>query len=233
MILYAFGDSITAGAELKRESLDCYPTLLADKLGCPVINYGKGGASNEYIFRSVVSTLLAKDLKNDFIVIGWSLRNRRDVYVNRFKYYDHIHMYKDLMHFMSESSINKLSDYEKDVVKSYYKLYDSDMDIAILTDLRNIVFLLEYLKSHNIRCVMFDAFYLEQNYEYECNETIALRSKLSSYPSWFYKGMVLETKKLNLPIGKFLHPLEEGHVMWTDYLYNYIKENNLLNRDDV
>jgi hypothetical protein len=85
--LYTFGCSFTEGfienhppyQEYKKFRGGSFPKhwteLLSEKLGCNLINDGKGGSGNQHIFTSLCKR--ANQLKkNDVVIVQWSFMNR-------------------------------------------------------------------------------------------------------------------------------------------------------------
>jgi len=52
--------------------------------------------------------------------------------------------------------------------------------------------------------------------------------RFHAHPS--FMGYCMEKK---IELGPQLHPMEEGHVAWADYLQKYIEENNLWSNEDL
>lgn len=89
--LWTFGDSQTFGfgcrpdgplseyyLNYKKEGDDIWPVHLSKKLNCNLKNYGKYGASNDYIFDSIIE-VFHEIKENDLVVIGETYHQRFDV----------------------------------------------------------------------------------------------------------------------------------------------------------
>ena len=83
--LYSIGDSWTNGHELENPITECYPYLLAQRLGCELVNDALPAASNDWMFRKTVEWICKQENTEDCIVIvGWSIPSRRE---ENFKFY--------------------------------------------------------------------------------------------------------------------------------------------------
>lgn len=89
--LWTFGDSQTFGFgcrpdgplseyyfNYKKEGDDIWPVHLSKKLNCNLKNYGKWGASNDYIFDSIIN-VFHQIKETDYVVIGETYHQRFDV----------------------------------------------------------------------------------------------------------------------------------------------------------
>jgi len=96
--IYAIGDSLTAGAECIADSdmseankRHAYPMYVANKLNYDeCINRALPGANNEWIARRCVQDLeefkrAGEDLKNYFVIVGWSSINRGEISIRSIK----------------------------------------------------------------------------------------------------------------------------------------------------
>lgn len=89
--LWTFGDSQTYGygcrpdsplieyyKNYKKDGDDIWVNHLGKKLNCDIKNYGKYGASNDYIFDSILE-VFHQIKENDYVVIGETYHHRFDV----------------------------------------------------------------------------------------------------------------------------------------------------------
>ena len=62
---------------IKRGKGPCWPDFLTEKLNMSLINVAQGGAGNEYIYSSILDTLVVnKNIK--FVIVMWSEFQRTD-----------------------------------------------------------------------------------------------------------------------------------------------------------
>lgn len=82
--LYVVGDSFAAGHEV--DPKDCFATLVAESLNIPVINKGKPGSGNFYIFRTIYQDIynLKSEGKNPLVIIVYTQWAREEFYINSF-----------------------------------------------------------------------------------------------------------------------------------------------------
>jgi|SaaInlV_120m_DNA_4_1040238.scaffolds.fasta_scaffold19490_2 hypothetical protein len=80
MILYANGDSNTAGAELSDYN-NSFVVQISDYLNMQLVNEAMGGHGNDYIMRSTKEWLSANN-KPDLLIIGWTSPEREEWYHN-------------------------------------------------------------------------------------------------------------------------------------------------------
>lgn len=89
--LWTFGDSQTYGygcredsplqeyyLNYKKDGDDIWPVHLSKKLNCELKNYGRYGASNDYIFDSIIN-VFDSIKEGDYVIIGETYHNRFDV----------------------------------------------------------------------------------------------------------------------------------------------------------
>ena len=68
MKLYFNGCSFVWGDELEDREQESFPYILKEKFNCDIINDSRNAVSNQRILR----TTLSRDLKDYFVIIGWS-----------------------------------------------------------------------------------------------------------------------------------------------------------------
>lgn len=80
--LYVVGDSYAFGLEV--DPKDCFATLVGESLGIPVINKGKPGAGNFYVFKTIYEDIykLKNEGKNPLAIVVYTQWGREEFYVN-------------------------------------------------------------------------------------------------------------------------------------------------------
>lgn len=73
--LLTVGDSFTYGEELAFREKDAYPFLLQFD---EVVNLGKRGGSSDYVFRTVIETLISDDKGFDLVLVSWPEQSRME-----------------------------------------------------------------------------------------------------------------------------------------------------------
>lgn len=248
MILYANGCSFVEGAELLKPLDSAWPTILAKKLGMQCINEGSSAGSNarifrttyEFIFNNIINT---KDqIQEHLIVIGWTSVNRYEVYANKYSTYLKI---LNGRHNRFDVFPDVLSESEYKITNDFFKMYNSSTENTTQT-LSYVICLLTICKQYHIPCVMFNSmrpFSIDTNLDLSILNKFKQLTKiksmdlinrhvqyLSEQPEWCSECFSDHCIKFNFPLGPKMHPLEEAHEAWANYLYDYIIENDILNK---
>jgi lysophospholipase L1-like esterase len=210
MKILAIGDSYTYGSELS-DLNKAWPVLVANQLGCEVDNKGKPAGSNYRIVRK----LLESNITNyDIVLIGWSGFDR--------------------IEFCDDCGVwdlwpgGKRTDYKKEFpVRSTlidYITRNHNDDYLYQQYLMQIILTQTYLKHHNKKYVMMDAFinaeqpmrFAEQN-QHLFNEVDS--TKFIGWPDTTMMDWAKDT-----PHGPGLHFLDEGHQIVANRVYNCLQE---------
>lgn len=209
MILYVNGDSNSAGAEL-RDKKKSWASLLAQTLDFELVNSAKGGASNDRILRTT-QEFLHGEPKNIFVIIGWTSWEREEwLYQNN--YYD-----------VNASGHQSLPEGIAQVYKQWVTEQD---DRARETKSKQyharIYDLHQQLTSQQIPHLFFNALMPFQHADQTDWNHCYLgpyQNELSYY--WYLKQHGFEPTRDN-------HYLEAAQPVWSNVLYKYIKENQIL-----
>jgi hypothetical protein len=203
MKLLTVGDSFTYGEELE-DSKSAWPFLLANTINFEVTNLGRPSKSNTYILRTVVEQCLGYDL----IVVAWS-------HFARLEFSDNIGTY-DIW-----PGCNK---YQAEVSKwrthiiDYITLHHND-EYLYTQYLMNIVLLQNFLKQHNKKYVMLDAF--GNTKVRHLNTELTKQIDTTYYLGWPTESMMEWT--FGTPKGANGHFLEQGHERVADKIYEHIR----------
>lgn len=227
---------MTYGDELINPEISSWPYKLGELLNISeIVNYGLCGRSNDYILRTTLDYCADYVLNNKmddlFVVIGWTE-------ILRFELWDDINnKYRHIQQIDNKKS----SDLYEFITK-----YKSNICNNSLNKLNNILTLQLFLEKFNIKFLFFDAVA-----EISMNTDLIIKSiknvKYNKFDNLISHSKRLELIKFvtaqkktisvsmydfcennNYKFGPNLHPLEEGHEAWANYLYNYIKENDIL-----
>ena len=226
MLLVVNGCSYTYGYEIDESVREksCYGNVLADKIWYDSFNIAVSGSSNDRIFRTTLDWIFKNDYEKVFFVIGWTNKNRREYYYAPYKNYIQL--------------VNRgyTQDFDNKIRQQMYEWYYED---CILSDdasddinyLHNVINLQNVFKSRNINYLMFDCV---KNHSWQ-------KSNECFYNEIDYERYVTETTFLDYveergypfePYGpqKNLrgHPLEEAHKAWGHYLFDYVKEHDII-----
>ena len=205
MKLLAVGDSFTWGDDLDDRN-NAWPCLLGDKLGYEVTNLGLNGASNSYIFRTVVEQIVSS--KFDLVVIAWSTHIRMEA-CDKFGKWS-VWPGKDKL-WGSDAEYS-----HRQTLLDYVNLYFDET--WLLTNwLTQVVALQGLLKSQNIPYIMCKAFdpFIDVPIEFikQIDKTHFLGWPFESMMEWTY----------GCPKGPRGHFLEQGHEIVSDKIYEHIR----------
>lgn len=200
MILTA-GDSFTYGEELNDRINSAWPYLIARRLGTDCLNLGESGASNDTMVRLVVEH--TSQQRFDLVVVAWTHPSRFEVW-NEF-----IQGPATVMH-NSEGPLPWTEDYYRYSYNEHYSYQRWFHQVLLLQ---------QYLTSikQPFLFVTVAGLY-EQHLEHQ---TITQHIKQDRYPGWPNKGLLEWT--VDAPKGPGGHPLELGHRIIADKIYEYIR----------
>ena len=199
--LFTIGDSFTYGQELANPLQHAWPRLVADSLGCSIINDGSPGVGNEYMVKKTMQVV--GELKPDLVIVGWSSCGRQE-HADEWGAYD-----------IWPGCNNRVFDedpklqYRKELIK-YITLYNNE-EHEYRRWLRQVILLQSFLKCYNVDYRFVSAFDNQhRNEKYmKDNQGYADMIDVSKFIGWPTAGLV--EWAYNSPIGPGGHPLEEGH----------------------
>lgn len=225
MRLFVIGCSFSEGAGLK-EVNDRYSRLLGNTLKINNYNIALSGSSNDYIFRKVFELLENSITKNDILIIQWTHFIRIELNHK----YENINLY-----YNPPASLNASMDkiFNNNSVNFSHKKIDTNVIDEI--DNKNQKYINDYILNF-------------LNPEYQYNKTKNYIKSLYSYLElneykhlhFFGWDKCIIEEVLNYP--KFInesfggytntigteHPDKSGHDMWSNVLYNKLKELNYI-----
>ncbi len=230
MKLFTIGCSFTEGQGLTYQMYESYTANLSKKINIPFYNYGLCSASNDYIFRKFFELIDGgKIKKEDIIILQWTHYDRKElpiIYQNK-KWYH----YPPSGYFpMWDKKLHKSNTVQNEYIgielqKELYELKDKN---SKLMDLYTFNFLHEeYQKTTTKNYINSVYTYLEHfGYNHlhffgwdECivDEVYQNKSKF-----------LLKTfgEYTNTPNG--VHPDKQGHLDWSNYLYEEITKLNYI-----
>jgi hypothetical protein len=211
MILYVNGDSHSAGAELD-DPAQAWPRLLTSRLGLRLVNNAKQGGSNPRILRTASNFIAQANLKDIFVIIGWTSWEREEWQKGN-SYYD-----------VNAGGHDSLP---PDLAQKY-KTWVIDQNQATRefksqSTHEHIYKLHCHYKENNVRHLFFNAvmpfLHAGKQYDWHGNFLGPYENDLSYY--WYLKKAGYTHTKLN-------HYPETAQAQWADVLYKYIQENKLL-----
>ena len=203
------GCSFTYGQGIENPIQDAWPSLLAKRLGVPLVNLALPGQGNTAIYRRTMQYFY-KDLfnhNNPFYIHAYSQSTRREVYLAK------------LQQFRIVGGEGEISELEKEIIMNsddhYYCLLQQDKlhrwaSINHLLDAHNVPHLMsDYMPETNGTTVEFQ----------EKHDTI-LKTELECHP-----GKLKDFNEVTKHIEKTscLHETEEGHAFLADYIWKEIE----------
>jgi hypothetical protein len=211
MMLYVNGDSNSAGVEVK-DPAKSWPHLLAKRLGLILVNDSKSGGSNPRILRTVGNFTSHTNLRDVFVIIGWTSWEREEWQKGNV-YYDvnaggHDNLPPDL----------ELK-YKTWVVDQNQEARESKSQVTH----EHIHKLHRHYKEKNVRHLFFNAvmpfLHAGKHHDWHGNFLGPYDNDLSYY--WYLKNHGYKPTKNN-------HHTDKAQQVWADVLYDYIQENKLL-----
>lgn len=239
--LYANGDSYGFGAELGTGDIHvfddhkrkyCYSGIITDTLEIKgYLNNSIQGGSNERILRCLITdipTLLTQYKPEEiFCTVTLSSPARREFCDNEGRYMLFLPHHKPAqpgglihMNVLWEILVKEFSnDY------GIY-LYNYMITLSIQSFLRNLK--IPYLITYSMRTLRESE--IESNFISPDQRALLCANRL--YDERSFMEFVDRDKYPHLT-GPGLHPLEDGHQMWAEFLLGHIEKNDLLNNKDL
>ena len=202
-MILCIGDSFTYGEELSDPLRQAWPNLLADTYyGVDVLNLGKPGASNDWIFTTAIERTAWE--RYDIVIVQWTDPGRMDLSISG----------NDIQGV--NSSTQRLNKTDKKWLDKYYKEFYDD-EYAWRRTITQIIALQNYFKSTKQPYVMTSM-----------NTIIEKRSMFYTVSGaidteTFLEPLTQMTYKCNKGPGG--HPLEEGHQAIARRMEKHLDEN--------
>ena len=204
------GCSYTYGHGIADPIEDAWPSIIAKRLGVPLVNLAIPGQGNTAIYRRTMQYFY-KDLFNDnnpFYIHAYSQSSRREVYLTK------------THQFQIVDGAGEISKLEKEVILNsddhYYGLLQQNKlhkwaSINNLLDAHNLPhFMSDYMPESSGSAIEFQ----------EKHDTI-LKSELECHPGKLknFNDVTRDLKKTSC-----LHETEEGHQYLADYIWEQIEK---------
>jgi hypothetical protein len=234
MILYANGCSMTYGDEIGDDLLTfsssnpnlsplsqaehrayrerhSYPAFVAKRMSIPrVINAAARGASNDRIVRTSIADLLK--LRADHpatkihALIGWSATSRREIFIgNEERYFD--------LHAGHKKNANQEIDIMHRMIFGHFSGEQEERD-RFLTQAVSLQAVCDTLDVGYAACFCVG--------RYRSGDPL-LKHLRNTFD---IEDFMTFTKTKKIRTGKNNHPLEEGHALWADLIFDYIIDND-------
>jgi lysophospholipase L1-like esterase len=209
-MIHAIGDSFTYGDELASREM-AWPSLLENMLSKKVSNLGKPATGNHRMTKRTIDAVIDQ---SELVIIGWSDCNRQE-FADEIGIYD-IWAGRDYRAFQLQDPTHRVN-----LIK-YMTAYDTP-EYYYADWLRQIIMVQSLCKLHKIPCVMFIAcgahnshrqYY--QNFNKLVNaidHSMFVNDMFTSVAEWTYRT----------PHGPNGHPLEAGHKIIAEKIYEHIR----------
>ena len=207
-MIYCIGDSFTYGEELTNRE-QAWPAVLGKKLNQPVTNWGKPATGNYRIVKRAMDAVFAGA---SMIVIGWSDPARQE-------FADDVGI-TDLWAGRDFRRMQTCNDHRINLIK-YMTAYDVPR-YYYAKWLRQIILTQTFCRANQIPCMMFSACNAEdwnRNYMFD-HANLIDRVDSSTYAGWPLSGSTEWT--FGTPHGPGGHPLEQGHEIIAEKIYEHI-----------
>ena len=231
MNIYFNGDSYVEGSELDDPTTQSFASKLSAKLGATFINQAEGGSSNSLILRKVHEYLYEckkSTVFPDLVVIGWSEPMREDWFFHstyhsvagtgpRVETFDLLG-YQYWARHMNDS-FQYLHQMSKFYNRAIHNLHCELTYLKIPHVFFNAIVPLNTAEIHNPDSLQDDPLLKlswGDNFFYPYDQVIM---------TW--RGWALAHNYQEVTPGKF-HFKEDCHEAWSDVIYNYIKEKNIV-----
>jgi hypothetical protein len=209
-MIHAIGDSFTYGDELSSQEL-AWPAVLANKLNAKVLNLGKPATGNKRMVKRTIDAVIDK---SELIIVGWSDCNRQE-FADDIGIYD-LWAGRDYRAFQLSDPTHRIN-----LIK-YMTAYDTP-EYYYAEWLRQIILVQNLCKANNIPCVMFVACGAHSSHQLYHKQFIKLTNAIDH--SMFVDDMFTSVGEwtYNTPQGKNGHPLEQGHEIIANKIYEHIR----------
>jgi lysophospholipase L1-like esterase len=208
-MIYAIGDSFTYGDELESQE-QAWPAVLSKLVNNPVINKGRPATGNTRIVKRVIDAAI-NDAK--LIIVGWSDCNRQE-------FADEIGIY-DIWAGRNYRAFQKDNTHRIDLIK-YLTAYDTP-EYYYADWLRKVILIQSLCKVKNIPLVMFIACGANNSHQAYHKKFATLVGQIDQ--TQFINGMFTSVAEwtYGTPHGSNGHPLEQGHEIIAEKIYEHIK----------
>lgn len=249
-ILLIAGGSDPAGSEIdgtpdsKHNRENSFGNQLALRLDYKPVNIALAGAANQGISRSAIEWVVEnydKDKHDLFVLIGWADSSRMEIPYHKPTWYHEHNPFVDWYGKTNNNFIRINLGYmghgreEKDFIAEYHRFMVSNELFLEVLSAHYILNLQYFLKMHKIPYLMCNTLFMfttgNEHVKWYTDQIDKVR-----YIDWddnenafYYKYASAGYKNLK---AKYFHHTEEPHIRYSDYLKEYIMENQLLDFEE-
>ena len=216
-----------------------WASQLAKLLNVPVINEGMGGGSNARIVRLVcdfVRNLPREDRRSTLIVIGWTVTNRDEIYIeetNNWYPFNSNHEFRGRSYFKPRVDPHKVEDIER--IRKQMVAHANTLYADTVRYLNQIFLIKNLLENLGIPFLFFQALpwiYPEEQISANETEGNLLKSKFAELECEHVMSLSKTFNEFiqvnNYPMSDCYHPLTDGHKAWADKLFEELKNRKII-----
>ena len=212
--------------------------IVAHELDIPnIVNYAIGAASNDRILRTTVDyvkRLTEQEKQETFIIIGWTIPDRSELYLNDKQGKAEWCSWNATQQFSTIDRIHN-DEFTKRIDK-FWKLYVVDVfdhHPCVQKFFQQSYLLANLLEHHNIKYYFFNSFsplfgvrdyapFLE-HFKYDIDTYTTQTTAMSLNTDFF--NFIGDKDELCLPDR---HPNKLGHAMWARHLLDDMRQQNII-----
>ena len=212
--------------------------IVAQELDIPnIVNYAIGAASNDRILRTTVDyvkRLTEQEKQETFIIIGWTIPDRSELYLNDKQGKAEWCSWNATQQFSTIDRIHN-DEFTKRIDK-FWKLYVVDVfdhHPCVQKFFQQSYLLANLLEHHNIKYYFFNSFsplfgvrdyapFLE-HFKYDIDTYTTQTTAMSLNTDFF--NFIGDKDELCLPDR---HPNKLGHAMWAQHLLDDMRQQNII-----
>lgn len=202
-----------------------------------LVNDALGAASNHRILRTTLKYLMNADpqqLRKTLVVIGWTVSARNELYIETqtdagwqvFNATQPFGMTYDRRVSISDEELSRLEEYQKFHIAYVYNDYT-----GVFEYLQSIYLLSNLLENLQVPYLFFNAlppWWDAGQDQTQCDVFTEFPEQIKWHINHknilhFHNNMYGFIHDNNFTVGKYLHPLADGHAAWGDYLTKAIK----------
>lgn len=234
---HAAGSEIDGTQDSTYNRQHSFGNLVAKNLGYDPVNICQVGFTNSGIARSVIEYTLTHQ-KPDFVLVAWTDSIRVEAPYYRSSNYEKSNpaidwfdnSCKDYLRISALGTVIVVEE-EREQILDFQSFTIRNEFYTEINNILHILNLQSFLKLHQIPYMMVNT-----NYMFEkMHSTVRWYFKLIDslrYPKYDDKTTYFYPRYKNLgyenPKAKYFHHGEDAHLDYSNYITNYIKENNLL-----
>jgi len=209
-MIYCIGDSFTYGDELTDPTQSAWPVLLGQLLDRPMINLGRSGSGTNRVVKRSMDCVYANDA--ELIVVAWP----------NFARIEFCDPYGIFDAWPGQNTDHLALQERKTITKILTINHTNQMDVwSYRAWLRNIILLQNFFQANNQKYIMCQTASYNTEFPATNNQDLISHIDTKYYLDWQKAGICNWCE--GVPIGPNHHPLEQGHEIIANKIYEYIR----------